>query len=163
MARTALLLAAQAASSAAIGWPGPARWALPTPVRVAAGALALTGGALAAAGAGQQHGQLTPHVEPPQQAHLVTDGAYALSRHPIYVGLLTAAAGTAVLRRRPEPLVAWAVLATVLHRKAVLEERWLAARFGSDWQDYARRVPRVLGPVPAGLGGRRDGQRRRAT
>lgn len=148
MASTAPLLAAQALSGAAIAWPGRARWPLPLPLRATAASVAVAGAALAVAGVAQQRGQLTPLVEPPQRARLVTSGAYGLSRHPIYVGLLTAAAGTAVLRRRPEPLVALGVLAAVLHRKVALEERWLAARFGADWQEYTRRTPRMLGHRP---------------
>ena len=163
MAHTAPLLAAQALSGAAIAWPGRSRWLLPVPLRVAATSAAVAGAALALAGAAQQRGQLTPHVEPPQRAQLVTSGAYRLSRHPIYVGLLTAAAGTAILRRRPEPLVALAVLAAVLHRKVALEERWLAARFGAEWQEYARRTSRVLGAGPSAHDETPGDQGRRAT
>lgn len=147
MAATAPLLAAQALSTVALAWPGRPRWRLGTPLRAAAASAAVTGAAVAATAAAQQRGQLSGHVEPVPEAHLATSGPYRLSRHPIYVGLVLCGGGVAVLRRRPEPLVAWAVLAAVLHRKAALEETWLAARFGSAWTEYARRTPRMLGPV----------------
>lgn len=112
-----------------------------------AGALALTvvGGGVAAAGAARHGRRLTPRVEPPEGAALLQDGVYGLSRHPVYAGLLFAATGLAVLRRRPEPLVALAALAGVLHVKSGVEEQHLRRRFGADYDAYARRVPRLVG------------------
>jgi len=104
--------------------------------------------------AGAVHGaRLTPRVEPPEDAELYTEGLYALSRNPIYAGLLTAAAGWAVLRRRPEPLLAWAALVAVLTRKARQEEARLVERFGQPYEAYRLRTPRFVG-LPRG---RRDG------
>src|SRR5665648_532960 len=101
---------AQGASLAALAWPGRARWHLPSPVR-AAGCAALVGGGVVGIAAGRTHGaRLTPRVEPPEDAELFTGGLYACSRNPIYAGLLVAGGGWAVLRRRPEPMLAWAVL-----------------------------------------------------
>jgi protein-S-isoprenylcysteine O-methyltransferase Ste14 len=143
------VLAAQVLAMAALGWPGRGRWSLPGTVRTAAGAVTVAGGALAVAALARQGGQLTPKVEPVTGAELITDGPYRFSRHPVYAGLLVGAAGFATLRRRPEPLVAWAVLAAVLHLKSGLEERRLRARFGRAYDDYALRTPRLLG-LPRG-------------
>ena len=145
MEPSAPLLVAQALASGGLAWPGRARWPLPPPVRAAATAATAAGAAVAATGAGLHGRLLTPHVEPPGEARLLTTGPYRLSRHPIYAGLVLAGGGVAVLRRRPEPLVAWVVLAAVLHRKSRLEERWLAVRFGRAWDEYARRTPLLLG------------------
>lgn len=139
------VLAAQAAALAGLGWPGRPRWHLPAPVRTAAAAALLAGGALALAGAVEQGRQLTPRIDPPDDARLLTSGAYRWSRHPVYAGLLVAGAGLAVLRRRPEPLAAWSALAAVLHLKSGLEEQALRRRFGSAYDAYAARTPRLLG------------------
>lgn len=77
-------------------------------------------------------------------AQLRTDGPYAVVRHPLYAGLLVAASGAAVLRRRTEPLVALAALSGVLHLKAAAEERRLEGRFDSAYREYATRTPRLL-------------------
>uniref|UniRef100_UPI00253FF167 methyltransferase family protein n=1 Tax=Actinotalea sp. C106 TaxID=2908644 RepID=UPI00253FF167 len=71
-------------------------------------------------------------------------GVYAVSRHPIYTGLLVATAGWAVLRRRPEPVVAWLALLAVLDAKTRREEQRLVARFGDRYVAYRARTPRLL-------------------
>ena len=139
------VLATQLLAMAALGWPGRARWRLPGTVGAGAGAVTVAGGALAVAALARQGGQLTPKVEPVSGAKLLTDGPYRFSRHPVYAGLLVGGAGFAVLRRRPEPLAAWAVLAAALHLKSGLEERSLRARFGQDYDVYALRTPRLIG------------------
>jgi protein-S-isoprenylcysteine O-methyltransferase Ste14 len=139
------VVAAQLLAMAGLLWPGRGRWRLPGPVTAGAVAVTAAGAALGAAGLRAQGTRLTPRVEPPAGAGLLTEGPYRVSRHPVYAGLLIGAAGWAVLRRRPEPLLAWAALAAVLHVKTQLEEHSLRARFGSAYDDYASRTPRMLG------------------
>lgn len=75
---------------------------------------------------------------------LVTSGPYALSRHPMYVGWWLIHLGAGVFGG-----AAW-VIATVPaavlgeHPWVVAEERELAAVFGREFTDYAKRVPRYL-------------------
>lgn len=146
--RSDLLVVAQLAALAGLAWPGRARWPLPGLVRAGAGAAVLGGTALAVASGARLGDSLTPRVQPPQGASLRTDGPYAVARHPLYAGLLAAATGAAVLRRRPEPLVALAALSAVLHVKAGAEEGALRARFGPQYDAYAARTPRLV-PLPA--------------
>ena len=139
------VVVAQTVCLAALAWPGRARWRLAAPVAAVAGAAMAAGTALAVA-AGAVHGpRLTPRVEPPDDAALLTSGPYTVSRHPIYGGLLLATAGWAVFRRRPEPVLAWAALLAVLTVKTGREEERLAARYGPAYEDYRSRTPRLLG------------------
>ncbi len=140
-----VVVAAQLTALAGLAWPGRGRWRIPRVVRTGALAAMTGGGVVSAAGLGTLGREATIWVEPQDGARLRTSGAYALSRNPVYTGLLVGAAGFAVLRRRREPLVAFAALAGVLHLKASLEERRLSARFGAEYDDYARRVPRLIG------------------
>ncbi|PFG38081.1 protein-S-isoprenylcysteine O-methyltransferase Ste14 [Georgenia soli] len=144
MDRSDILVVAQAAALAGVLWPGGARWDLPVAAGAVASASMVAGGALAVVGAAP-HTRLTPRVRPPAGAPLVTTGAYALTRNPIYVGLTAGAWGLAVLRRRPGPLVAAAVLTAVLTAKSRLEEGALVEVFGEAYVDYAARTPRLLG------------------
>ena len=135
----------QAAALAALAWPGRGLWRLPVPVMLLAGAATVAGGAIGIAAVAPHDGRLTPRVEPPAELDLIQHGPYALSRNPIYAGLLLATAGWALLRRRPEPAVAWVALFAILHAKARREERRLHSRFGADYERYRATTPRFLG------------------
>ncbi|GAA1631690.1 methyltransferase family protein [Georgenia ruanii] len=157
MDRSDGLVVAQMVALGGVAWPGGPRWALPTAARAAAGALVLAGGGLAVAGALPHGRHLSPRVAPPPAAVLVTTGAYALTRNPIYTGLAAATLGVAVLRRRAVPLVCAAVLAGVLARKTRLEEVALERRFGARYRAYAAATPRL---VPRRRGGDREARGR---
>lgn len=94
----------------------------------------------------------TVHPGTPEHATvLVTDRIYRFTRNPMYLaltgGLVTNAAWLGSL-----PAVApVGVLAAVLTRFQILpEERALAERFGEEYTEYRRRVPRWVGrPRPA--------------
>ena len=139
------VVGAQLLAISGLAWPGRARWPLPRTVAAGAALAGVAGAALAAAGLAAQGPQLTPRVTPPPSAALLTTGAYGVSRHPVYAGLLVGGAGWAVLRRRPEPVVSWAALAAVLHVKTRMEEKVLRARFGEAYEQYAATTPRLLG------------------
>lgn len=130
---------------AALAWPGRAQWKLPKLIKLGAWGAFLGGTALAASGVIEQADQLTSCTEPRKKAKLLTDGPYEVSRHPIYVGLLTASTGFAVLRRRVEPLIAVGILAQVLHEKVDREEAALHKKFGRKYRRYTARTSRLIG------------------
>lgn len=72
-------------------------------------------------------------------------GPFALSRNPLYVGLLVASAGVALLAGSLWALLALPVEWALLRWGAVLpEERYLSAKFGDTYDDYRARVRRWL-------------------
>ncbi|HVK23732.1 MAG TPA: isoprenylcysteine carboxylmethyltransferase family protein [Actinokineospora sp.] len=73
---------------------------------------------------------------------LVTGGPYALTRNPMYVGWTLLHLGAGLTARSPWLLAAWPPAAALVHRAVLREERQLAAQFGDEQADYARRVPR---------------------
>ena len=76
---------------------------------------------------------------------LVTDGPFAFSRNPIYVGNLLIMAGVGLLGGTLWPLVLVPVLALALTWLAIArEEAHLAQRFPDAWQTYRARVRRWL-------------------
>ncbi len=77
---------------------------------------------------------------------LVTTGAYAVSRNPMYVGWGAAVLGAAVLNRNPWLLIAWLHAARAVHGEVLEEERSLSARFGRSFEEYRIRRPRYLPP-----------------
>ncbi len=79
--------------------------------------------------------------------HRVVDtGPYAIVRHPIYTGLIFAAAATAAQRGTARAVAGMLVLTIGFWIKARLEERFLRAELGEGAYDsYRRRVP-MLNP-----------------
>ena len=76
---------------------------------------------------------------------LITEGPFAKSRNPIYVGNTILMLGAGLLLG-----IAWfiplGIVAAFLVQKLAIEreERHLAARFGLEWEAYARKTPRWL-------------------
>jgi protein-S-isoprenylcysteine O-methyltransferase Ste14 len=75
---------------------------------------------------------------------LVRTGPYAITRHPIYTGLLLPLAATALVF---DTLSAWlglALLAAGLVLKLRQEERLLSAHFGAAYRTYQSQVRALL-------------------
>jgi protein-S-isoprenylcysteine O-methyltransferase Ste14 len=79
-----------------------------------------------------------------QEHKLRTSGPYAVTRHPIYTGLLGMMLGSLLLAGAGRWIVAFPVYLTVLEFKIRVEERLMAAEFPDDYPRYRRRVPRLV-------------------
>jgi protein-S-isoprenylcysteine O-methyltransferase Ste14 len=111
-------------------------------IRLIGGALALAGLALSVWGARSLGPSLTPGTEPLPGAPLVTAGAYAHVRHPIYAGLVLLLAGyTMAWSNWTLALIVGFVALQYFEAKARAEERWLLDRY-PDYQRYAVHVRR---------------------
>ena len=76
---------------------------------------------------------------------MIETGPYRLSRNPLYVGLLAAYAGLALLAPTFWGLVLFPAAVLLVRWGAVIpEERFLRRRFGAAYDDYTRRVRRWL-------------------
>ena len=75
---------------------------------------------------------------------LVTDGPYAVTRHPIYTGVLLAIAGGALVWDSLLTLALDVVILVPLWRHTVIEERLFVDHFGDAYRRYQRRVPRLV-------------------
>jgi protein-S-isoprenylcysteine O-methyltransferase Ste14 len=109
--------------------------AQPTKTSLVTGALVLLPGLVL-------RGLASGHVQKDKQ--LTTSGPYAYTRNPLYLGSLMLAAGFAIAAR------SWWIVAIMLVMFAVIyvpviagEERYLRRTF-SEYDDYARHVPRML-------------------
>lgn len=87
---------------------------------------------------------LTPGTEPLPEAELVTSGAYARVRHPIYAGLVLALTGYALAWSNWTLALALGLVSLQYFRaKARAEEAWLIRRFPA-YERYMRQVPRQV-------------------
>ena len=116
--------------------------AVPIPMRIAAGAVAAIGATAAAKGA------LT--FDSPEQLSgtdagtLHTDDLYRWSRNPQYVGLAAAMGGAAVASGSAFAAAVAAIAIRAYARWVPSEERHLERIFGTEFTEYASRVPRWL-------------------
>ena len=109
------------------------------------GALVAAGGLLFAVQARRHLGRNWSAIVTVKKDHeLITSGPYALVRHPIYTGLLLGFAGSALALGQWRGIVATAIVLASLWRKLRLEERWMRARFGPAYDEYARRVKALV-------------------
>jgi protein-S-isoprenylcysteine O-methyltransferase Ste14 len=77
--------------------------------------------------------------------HLVVGGLYRYVRNPMYVAIAAAVAGQGLLLGQPVLYVALAVGAIpVVAFVRLYEEPALARKFGADYEEYRRNVPRWL-------------------
>ena len=79
-----------------------------------------------------------------RDAALVTSGAYALSRNPMYVGWSAGILGLAVGTGSAWLLAGWLMAVRALDREIDVEESRLIQRFGPAYGAYRERVPRYL-------------------
>lgn len=76
---------------------------------------------------------------------VIDSGPFARSRNPLYIGLLVGSAGVALLAGSLWALIALPLEWELLRWGAVVpEERYLVAKFGTAYTDYAGRVRRWL-------------------
>jgi protein-S-isoprenylcysteine O-methyltransferase Ste14 len=86
-------------------------------------------------------GQITRKAD-----HRIVDtGPYALARHPIYTGLLTAIVATMIAKGTLLGIGGAVLIAAGIYMKARLEERFLREELGGAAYDaYSRRVPMLI-------------------
>jgi protein-S-isoprenylcysteine O-methyltransferase Ste14 len=114
------------------------RWTLAAPL--AAAGLALAAWAVASAG----------DADVERETALITNGAYAVTRNPMYIGWSAGILALAVASRSAWMLAAWSVAVLALDREIRAEESRLSDRFGAAYATYRARVPRYL-PIPIEL------------
>ena len=76
--------------------------------------------------------------------NLVTTGAFALSRNPIYVAFFMVMIGQFLIQPNWILLVYAAGATWLFHRQVLREEAYLRQHYGRDYTDYVNRVRRYL-------------------
>jgi protein-S-isoprenylcysteine O-methyltransferase Ste14 len=94
-----------------------------------------------------QLGSSTAVGIPERQTELRTRGLYRFSRNPIYVGGFILCAGSCFFSMHPINLACFVLTVAVHARIIAKEEEFLEKRFGEQWLEYKRRVPRYLGKL----------------
>ena len=82
------------------------------------------------------------------KTELVTDGIYAFSRNPAFLGFDLQYIGVMLMFCNLLTGMFTVFAIVMLHLQILQEERHLAAAFGADYLSYRRRVMRYLGRMP---------------
>jgi len=118
------------------------RWRLPGSRWLYSGAgwtLVGTGVALSASAV-----RTASDVDLEQPATLISTGPYAISRNPMYVGWTLLYLGVALVTRNAWMFASLPVVAWVIHRDVLREERKLEQTFGEEYLRYRKLVRRYL-------------------
>lgn len=75
---------------------------------------------------------------------LIQRGPYRVVRHPIYTGLITAFAGTAIAIGEWRALLAVLIVSVSFWFKLRMEERWLGEEFGDAYAQYRQRTKALI-------------------
>ena len=75
---------------------------------------------------------------------LVTDGVFRFSRNPIYVCFLIFFTGLFLVHRNIVVAVAVSLFALTIHSQILREEKFLASRYGVEYEEYRKKVRRYL-------------------
>ena len=94
--------------------------------------------------------ELTRHSQPADPGHptsqVVTSGVFAISRNPLYLGVVCVLAGIALAVNLPWVLVLLLPSLVLCHSVLIVpEERYLGAKLGAEYRTYAATVHRWLG------------------
>ncbi len=134
------------ALTALIIFPAGAWWERDWVSGIVAGFLVALG-ALVAIAAGLRLGStLTPLPIPKEDGALAQEGIYRFVRHPMYTGVLVAAAGVLVWGASLAHLVAWLFLLAVLSAKVSFEEMLLSEKY-PEYGKYKQRTGRFFPPL----------------
>lgn len=106
--------------------------------RLLTGSSLITGGALLVAWATSA----ASNVDLAHPERLVTNGPYALSRHPMYTGWTCIYLGVALVANTRWLIILLPLLFALVHRTVLAEERHLETRLVDDYRAYQRRVRR---------------------
>jgi len=83
-------------------------------------------------------------IELKQGHQLIRKGPYAIVRHPIYLGFMMATLGTAIVFAEWSGLLAFALIVAAWGYKARLEESAMTEQFGSEYEQYRRKVKALI-------------------
>lgn len=117
-------------------------WSATLAGAIAAASLGLLGWAVSGF---RRHDTTVDPLEPARAAHLVTEGAFGVTRNPMYVAMTGVLVSHAVARRSLLAFLPAGAFAAFMDRTQIqVEESVMQAKFGADWDRYAANTPRWL-------------------
>jgi protein-S-isoprenylcysteine O-methyltransferase Ste14 len=76
---------------------------------------------------------------------LIKKGVYKISRHPMYFATFLICLGSGIAAKSWLFISFSIIMALCFYPEALLEEKYCLDRYGSDYQEYKKRTPRLIG------------------
>ena len=129
----------------ALNYLFPAVWIIP-PLWNLLGIIPLAFGIIINLIADQAFHKTNTTVKPFEESTaLIKEGVFRISRNPMYLGFVLVLTGIAVLIRSLAPYAIIFAFVILMDRMYIrVEERMLAEKFGTEWEDYKRSTRRWL-------------------
>jgi protein-S-isoprenylcysteine O-methyltransferase Ste14 len=93
------------------------------------------------------------HADEAKRGELLTEGPYAIVRHPRYMEVALITVGYAAVANHVGSWIVALLTLPAIHLVVLLEEKELVGRFGDAYRGYAEKVPRYIPkswPAPKG-------------
>ena len=84
-------------------------------------------------------------------ASVIRSGVFSYTRHPLYLSNILIYLGLLVLTMSLASFIIWVIVFIFYDRISAFEEVRLTERFGEEYSDYTKQVPRWI-PRPGGFG-----------
>ncbi len=116
-------------------------------IAIVAGALLMGAGLVLVVLTRREFARQGEHTDPGHPTHhIMSTGVFSFSRNPMYLGIVVFLAGAALAVDWPWVLVMLVPSIAACHYILIApEERYLAAKFGDEYAQYARSVQRWMG------------------
>jgi len=85
-----------------------------------------------------------PEISTADKGRLVREGIYARTRNPRYLEFLSLSLAYVAFANYTGTWILYLMTIPAIHLVVLLEEAELRERFGAEYEDYCRRVPRYL-------------------
>ena len=85
-----------------------------------------------------------PEISSADKGRLVCEGIYARTRNPRYLEFLTFSLAYVAFANYTGTWILYLLTFPAIHLVVLLEEPELRARFGAEYEEYCRRVPRYI-------------------
>jgi len=85
-----------------------------------------------------------PEISTKDKGRLLTEGIYARTRNPRYIELFLFAFAYVASANYTGTWILYVLSFPAIHLVVLLEERELRDRFGAEYEEYCRRVPRYI-------------------
>ena len=92
----------------------------------------------------ERSGLRTVFGKPQETPHVITNGAFSLVRHPIYLGAILGYAGMICMTLSLASAAIFIVIVAFYCYISRYEEKLLTQRFGDDYRDYMKKVPMLF-------------------